>query len=86
MEVLSTPECALKRSEALRLMSSSLDMLDETAAPAEIGAYLDHAIHRLENSLGLELTGEVAVSRLLKDLGPGVANDSGRERGAPSPW
>lgn len=38
-------------SRALELMEAALAILDEAQAPADIGAYLDLAIHRLKVEL-----------------------------------
>lgn len=38
--------------DALSLLKKALGLLDEVDAPADIGAHLDLAIHRLEASLG----------------------------------
>lgn len=39
-------------AEALDLMARALALLDANKAPADAGAYLDHAMHRLRNWLG----------------------------------
>ena len=36
-----------KASTALRLMEQALDLIDANDGPADAGAILDHAIHRL---------------------------------------
>ena len=38
--------------EALNLMARALALLDENEAPADAGAYLDHAMHRLREWIG----------------------------------
>jgi hypothetical protein len=38
--------------DALNLMTRALDLLDRAAAPANVGAHLDLAIHQLANSVG----------------------------------
>jgi hypothetical protein len=42
-------------SEALRLLTEALALLDEADAPADIGAHLDLAIYRLEEHAKLDL-------------------------------
>jgi hypothetical protein len=42
---------------ALNLMKEALRLLDDAEAAADIGAHLDLAIHRLEESLGSALGG-----------------------------
>jgi hypothetical protein len=42
-------------SEALRLMKDALALLDEAAAPNDIGAHLDLAISRLRDHLKLAI-------------------------------
>ena len=49
-------EVARKRDEARLLMERALDLLDETAAPAEIGAHLDLAICCLRSVQAQTLT------------------------------
>jgi hypothetical protein len=44
-------EPALGACRALRLMREAITELDEIGAPADIGAHLDRAISRLEQSL-----------------------------------
>lgn len=39
-------------AEALDLMARALAMLDANGAPADAGAYLDHAMHRLRDWMG----------------------------------
>jgi len=39
-------------SRALGLMKDALRLLDEAAAALHVGAHLDLAIHRLEDSIG----------------------------------
>lgn len=38
--------------EALNLMARALALLDANEAPADAGAYLDHAMHRLRAWIG----------------------------------
>ena len=38
-------------ADALSLLQSALDLLDEAAAPAQIGAHVDLAIHQLGSLL-----------------------------------
>ena len=40
-------------SEALERMEEALQILDNLAAPADIGAHLDLALHRLRQEIGL---------------------------------
>lgn len=40
-----------KWSLALRKLNEALRLLDESEAPPEIGAELDHAIHRLQSAI-----------------------------------
>lgn len=42
-------DCA---AEALDLMARALALLDANEAPADAGAYLDHAMHRLRQWIG----------------------------------
>lgn len=49
-----TPEESGKWSLALRHLIEALKLLDESNAPAEIGARLDHAIHDLQDLIGRE--------------------------------
>lgn len=42
-------DCALK---ALELMGRALALLDACQAPADAGAYLDHAMHRISEWIG----------------------------------
>lgn len=39
-------------AEALELMARALALLDAHHAPADAGAYLDHAMHRLRDWIG----------------------------------
>lgn len=39
-------------TEALDLMARALALLDANGAPADAGAYLDHAMHRLRDWIG----------------------------------
>ena len=39
-------------AEALDLMARALALLDANEAPADAGAYLDHAMHRLREWIG----------------------------------
>ena len=39
-------------AEALDLMTRALALLDAHQAPADAGAYLDHAMHRLRDWMG----------------------------------
>ena len=39
-------------AEALDLMARALALLDAHQAPADAGAYLDHAMHRLRDWMG----------------------------------
>ena len=39
-------------AEALDLMARALALLDANEAPADAGAYLDHAMHRLRDWIG----------------------------------
>lgn len=41
-------------AEALDLMARALALLDANEAPADAGAYLDHAMHRLREWIGSE--------------------------------
>lgn len=41
-------------AEALDLMARALALLDANEAPADAGAYLDHAMHRLRDWIGSE--------------------------------
>lgn len=41
-------------AEALDLMARALAILDANEAPADAGAYLDHAMHRLRDWIGGE--------------------------------
>lgn len=41
-------------AEALDLMTRALALLDANGAPADAGAYLDHAMHRLRDWIGAE--------------------------------
>ncbi|MES2902943.1 MAG: hypothetical protein V4696_02040 [Pseudomonadota bacterium] len=41
-------------AEALDLMARALAILDANEAPADAGAYLDHAMHRLRDWIGSE--------------------------------
>lgn len=41
-------------AEALDLMARALALLDANGAPADAGAYLDHAMHRLRDWIGPE--------------------------------
>lgn len=41
-------------AEALDLMARALALLDANEAPADAGAYLDHAMHRLREWIGGE--------------------------------
>lgn len=38
--------------EALEYMARALALLDASGAPADAGAYLDHAMHRLRDWIG----------------------------------
>lgn len=38
-------------TDALNLLQSALDLLDEAAAPAQIGAHVDLALHQLGSLL-----------------------------------
>ncbi len=40
--------------EALDLMARALALLDANGAPADAGAYLDHAMHRLRDWMGTQ--------------------------------
>lgn len=57
-------------SEALALMQRALAMLDESQAPAEIGAHLDLAIVRLQEHVGTvssEVLTRTSIPRALPD-------------------
>jgi len=42
-----------KGGDALQLMTAALRILDEHGYPADIGAHLDLAVHRLREELGV---------------------------------
>lgn len=42
---------------AVRLMREALDLLDQATAPSDIGAHLDLAINRLDESIKSDRTG-----------------------------
>src|SRR6476646_6843040 len=52
MTIKGTDEVSPKREEARLLMERALALLDETDAPAEIGAHLDLAICSLRETIG----------------------------------
>jgi hypothetical protein len=54
-----------KLAEAMTLMQQALQLLDETDAPADIGAHLDLAIVRLGEAMGKASNGwtELELSR-----------------------
>jgi hypothetical protein len=45
--------------EALRLMQSALEILDDSEAPGDAGSHLDVAISRLERLVGSRAMGDV---------------------------
>lgn len=55
-------------AEALDLMARALAILDANKAPADAGAYLDHAMHRLRDWIGTEKVhmNEVLAGTVLK--------------------
>lgn len=57
MELLRTPEKQIKLSQARRLMSEALDVLDELGKTGDVGSHLDLALCRLENHLGVDAPG-----------------------------
>lgn len=50
-------------TDALNLLQSALDLLDEAAAPAQIGAHVDLALHQLGSLLE-----EAGISPAAQDL------------------
>ena len=50
METISQSDTHIV-TEALQLMKRALELLDTTSAPAEIGAYLDMALTRLQEAV-----------------------------------
>ena len=58
-------------TEALGLLVSALNLLDEAEAPGDIGAHVDHARERLSRTLELTRMSE-SITRSAK-AGPGVS-------------
>ena len=46
------PSAEMLLSEARALLRTALDLIDRAGAPADIGAHLDLALHRLSQVLG----------------------------------
>lgn len=46
------PQSSASLSEALERMEEALQILDNLGAPADIGAHLDLALHRLRQEIG----------------------------------
>jgi hypothetical protein len=46
------PQLGVSLSDALEQMESALQILDDLDAPADIGAHLDLALHRLRQEIG----------------------------------
>lgn len=86
MRLITTPESRLELSKALRLMTQALDVLDEIAAPCEIGSYLDLAVTRLENLLGHDEEATGGVQELMAKLEREYLISRGESELQPSPW
>lgn len=54
-------------NDALTLLSNALDLLDRTEAPADVGAHVDLAIHRLQAALAARNN---ASGQVLSQMGP----------------
>lgn len=52
--------------QAKSCLTAALDLLDSVKAPAEIGAYVDMAIHRIEEFLESSGTDSTALERRAK--------------------
>lgn len=52
--------------QSRRLLASALQLLDEAGAPAEIGAHLDLALHRLDELIEATLLEENASTKVAK--------------------
>lgn len=52
--------------QSRRLLASALQLLDEASAPAEIGAHLDLALHRLDELIEATLLEENASTKVAK--------------------
>ena len=83
---LIAPESRFELSEALRLMTAALDVLDELQVPGEIGSILDLAIARLDKFLHhgdhSATSVQALTSQLERELAASPASDGSR----PSPW
>lgn len=52
--------------QSRRLLASALQLLDEAGAPADIGAHLDLALHRLDELIEATLLEENASTKVAK--------------------
>lgn len=86
MRLITTPESRLELSKALRLMTQALDILDELAAPCEIGSCLDLAVARLVNLLGHDEEAIGGVQELMAKLEREYLIAPGESELQPSPW
>lgn len=53
-----------KQAEAMLWMQQALQLLDETDAPADIGAHLDLAIARLREAMAKESTLSMSITKI----------------------
>jgi hypothetical protein len=85
MKLLRTPEAQIKLSQARRLMSEALGILDDLGEIGDVGTHLDLALCRLETHLGVSEPGIGGVQDLRAALEKELLRPSSSQ-GQELPW